>query len=201
MSAIEFELIFVTPDLSGPGDPRIEQIENHLDVVVESHSGLTLTTVTVEGADAISAALNAAAVLTGCGLTPTRSYPDLVTRQDIADRAEVSRQAVGNWVRGERQQSDPFPVPANLVGGGVWLWGDVVAWLRNHDYETDDLAFPTLEEHSRIDALLRTPTGRGAVFNGRLELAGARACIGFAPTVAGATHRWPGFRSDYALAI
>lgn len=154
----EFELIFVISDVIGPGDERIAKVEEHLDIVVESHSGLTLATVTAEGAEVVTAALKAATLLTACGLAALRSYPDLVTRQDIADRSEVSRQAVGNWVRGERLHSDPFPTPANLVGGGAWLWGDVVAWLRRQGYEIDDIEFPSMDDHARIDgALLGIP--------------------------------------------
>lgn len=157
MSPTEFELIFAIPEVADPTDKRISVVEEHLDIVVESHSGLTLATVTAEGHDAAAAALGAAAILSICGLAPTRSYPDLVTRQDIADRAQVSRQAVGNWVRGERITADPFPSPVNLVGGGVWLWGEIVAWLRRHNHSTDDISFPSLNDHVRIDTLLLDP--------------------------------------------
>lgn len=203
MSPTEFELIFVTPDIDGPGDMRIAKVEEHLDIVVESHSGLTLATVTAEGADAVTAALNAAAVLSACGLPVARTYPDLVTRQDIADRAEVSRQAVGNWVRGERIQSDPFPTPVNLVGGGAWLWGDVVAWLRRNDHEIDDIEFPSINDHARIDSALLRSTESSSTRSGHVELAGERAGVLYAPSVAGSNRNWPGgsFQSNYALAV
>ena len=46
----------------------------------------------------------------------------------------------------------PFPAPFNTVSGGIWLWGDVYAWLRHHDYGRDTgLRYPTLDEHVRID--------------------------------------------------
>lgn len=198
MPPTEFELIFVIPEVSGPGDARIAEVEEHLDIVVESHSGLTLATVTSEGADALTAALGAAAVLTSCGLTVMRSYPDLVTRQDVADRAEVSRQAVGNWVRGDRMQSDPFPAPVNLAGGGAWLWGDVVAWLRRHDYEIDAIGFPSMDDHARIDAALVGASRRSPKISGHLEVD-----VRFAPSVVGANRDWAGvsFQSSYALAI
>lgn len=203
MSPTEFELIFVTPDVAGPGDPRIAQVERHLDVVVESHSGLTLATVTAEGIDAVAAALDAAAVLTACGLPPVRSYPDLVTRQDIADRAEVTRQAVGNWVRGERVQSDPFPTPTHLVGGGVWMWGEVVAWLRRRGHEIDDIEFPTIDDHARIDKVLLGRTGSWPTISGRIELVGERAHTAFSPRVVDTDRYWAGdsFQQDYALAV
>lgn len=150
----QFELIFVIPDVTDPADSRIAKAEEQLDIVVEAHSGLALATVTADGVDAVDAATNAAAILEACGLCPVRSHPDLVTRQDIADRAEVSRQAVGNWVRGDRIRSDPFPAPTNLVGGGVWLWGDVVEWLRRHGHEIEQIGLPSLDDHTRIDEAL-----------------------------------------------
>ncbi|MGU3586394.1 helix-turn-helix transcriptional regulator [Rhodococcus sp. C26F] len=202
MTPTEFELIFVIPEVADPGDPRISQVEEHLDVVVESHSGLTLATVTAEGSDPVTAALNAAEILSSCGLPPARSYPDLVTRQDIADRVEVSRQAVGNWVRGQRLQSDPFPSPVHLVGGGVWLWKDVVDWLRRNNYQIDDLPSPSIDEHARIDNLLldaHTPVG----FSGHVEIASARIRTVYAPSVVDLGRKWAGdsFQTDYALAI
>lgn len=168
MCITEYELSFVIPSLSGLDDPRLREAEVSLDAVVGTHSGLTLVTVTAEGNDAVSAGLSAAALLTACGLVPTRTQPDLVSRQDIADRAQVTRQAVGNWARGERHSSDRFPTPVHLVGGGLWLWGDVVAWLRRNNHETDEIEFPTLEDHTRLDMhLLRessevAPPGRTA---------------------------------------
>lgn len=201
MSPTEFELIFVIPEITDPGDPRIAQVEDHLDVVVESHSGLTLATVTAEGPDVVTASVNAVKILSSCGLPPTRSYPDLVTRQDIADRVEVSRQAVGNWVRGERFQSDPFPAPVHLVGGGVWLWGDVVNWLRRNNYQIDDLPSPSMDEHLRIDAALLD--ARAATVDGHVETTSARMQPVYAPSVVPLRGTWGGgsFQSDYALAV
>lgn len=152
MPTIEFELIFVIPEIDGPGDPRITQAARHLDIVVETHSGLTLATITAEGANATDAGLAAAATLTQCDLAVQRSHPDFVTRQDIAARAEVTRQAVGNWVRGDRMSGDSFPTPVNLVSGGIWLWGDVIAWLRRNGHQVDDdMQYPSIEDHARID--------------------------------------------------
>lgn len=48
-------------------------------------------------------------------------------RQDLADRLNVSRQAVSNWVRGTRHAPNnlPFPEIAHTVDGGIWLWADI----------------------------------------------------------------------------
>lgn len=150
----EFELAFVVPELVDPFDQRVSRVEESMDMVVTTHGGRSVASVTAGGVDAIAAGRHAAAVLSSCGLPPERTYPDLVSRQDIADRLDISRQAVGNWVRGERHQGYAFPLPAHAVAGGVWLWGDVVDWLRCTGRESDELDFPTLEDHAFLDGVL-----------------------------------------------
>lgn len=154
MSATDFEIAFVIPELTDAFDPRVAQVEEAMDIVVSSHSGLAVATVIAVGSGAVAAGCAASTILSSRGLPPQRTYPDFVSRQDIADRLDVSRQAVGNWVRGERHQAHPFPGPVNMVAGGVWLWGDVVVWLRRTGRDSDDLGFPTLDDHARLDSIL-----------------------------------------------
>lgn len=156
MPLTAYEFVFVIPDVDAVGDPRLEAAQGRLDdLVVEAHGGLTLATVSAEGVDAVEAGRRVAVELTACGLPPERTHPDLVTRQEIADRVDMTRQAVGNWVRRERHHADPFPIPVHLVGGGVWLWGEVVEWLRRSGRDIDEgIEFPSIDEHIRIDALL-----------------------------------------------
>lgn len=53
--------------------------------------------------------------------------PDVVGRQEIADRLGVGRSRVNQIVR------DPtFPEPAKLAMGHVWETADVEAWIREH---------------------------------------------------------------------
>jgi hypothetical protein len=157
MSTTAYELIFVIPEVSSPADERIGKIADSFDIVVESHGDLTLATVIVEGLDATTAGLAAAQTLHLNGLTPIRTYLDLVSRQDIADRADVSRQAVGNWVRHDRHETDPFPAPHSLVSGGVWLWADVAKWLSRRGIYTERVDHPTLADHTRLDLCLAQP--------------------------------------------
>ncbi len=86
----------------------------------------------------------------------------------------------------------------NLVGGGAWLWGDVVAWLRRQDYKIDDIEFPSMDDHVRIDAALVGAPRRTPKISGHLE-----AKVGFAPAVVGISRDWAGdsFQSSYALAV
>jgi predicted DNA-binding transcriptional regulator AlpA len=92
------------------------------------------------------------AQLSACDLVAKRTYPDFVSRADIAERAAKTRQAVDLWVRGDRQKD--FPRPVHLVGGGVWLWRDVRNWLQQERIKNvpeDDTDYPSMDDHAVID--------------------------------------------------
>ena len=144
-----YEFTFIIPLLTLSQE---QMLANTLGGRVEERKGLQLLTLTAEGMRAATTAITLVDQLVVEGVRPERTHPDLVSRQDIADRAGVTRQAVGQWVRGVRQASTPFPVPYNSVAGGIWFWGDVLAWLRPQGYGQDTgLRYPTLDEHIRID--------------------------------------------------
>lgn len=118
----------------------------------EQRNGLFLLTATATAMSASSAGRDLADLLAEHSVTITRTHPDFVARQDIADRAGVTRQAVGQWIRGDRQRRTPFPDPINAVANGIWLWGDIYCWLREHHYGTETVQhYPTLEDHVRVD--------------------------------------------------
>lgn len=127
-----------------------------MDAVFERHGDICLATMTAEGCDVVTAARAAIDTLQAEGFDVLRSYPDLVNRGEIAERLEVTRQAVGNWIRGQRQSEAPFPAPAHLAAGGLWLWGDISRWVGEGigDASGSDLAYPTTEAHLAIDACL-----------------------------------------------
>ena len=64
------------------------------------------------------------------GLVVLRLREDLASRNDIAERLGVTRQAVGNWSAETRGSG--FSPPYNDVCGGIWLWGDIVGWAEAH---------------------------------------------------------------------
>lgn len=154
-----YELIFVVDYIGALGDPRVDRVEAEFDAVFDPHGDLCLATITVEAADARSAAASGVRCLREAGFSVLRSYPDLVTRAEIAERFDVTRQVVGNWVRGERQSGIAFPIPAHLAANGLWLWGDVVAWHRATGDGTGGvvLRYPAVEDHVAIDADIFTP--------------------------------------------
>jgi len=77
------------------------------------------------------------AVLSACddvrsaGATVVRVEPDpLVSASDIAERADITRQAVSLYVSGDRGEG--FPAPVACVSGSrpLWMWSEVAAWLH-----------------------------------------------------------------------
>ncbi|GAA1875426.1 hypothetical protein GCM10009715_22690 [Paeniglutamicibacter psychrophenolicus] len=132
-------------EIVAPAESQLEAAENDVELVYSAHGPTHFLTIWQEAATPLSAAMIAVAHLRKSGIKVQRAVEDLVSRQDIADRLSVSRQAVGNWIRGERRGSEgeEFPSPYNLVGGGVWLWKDVNDWARGiaaTDNEVEHLA-------------------------------------------------------------
>jgi hypothetical protein len=150
-----YEIAFVTEPITDPADERLEHASSLIPILaVAYHGDLTLITTLVNAANAVEAGVAAARAIDASGIRVQRTYQDLVSRQDVADRLNVTRQAVGNWVRGDRHDETPFPAPASLVAGGAWLWGDVAAWARSQGYDLGDADYPTLKDHARLDLLI-----------------------------------------------
>ncbi len=107
-----------------------------LDALVASHGDSTWVIAEAEGDDAVLAGARLLVWLRELGARVLAVQDDLVTRREIAERASVTSQAVGMWVRGERQAD--FPRAHNRVAGGIWLWSDVQTWLVDHGVITSD---------------------------------------------------------------
>jgi hypothetical protein len=166
MTAHEFEIAFVIETVEAD-DPRIDQAMEALPgTTISGALGLAVATTLIDAHTAIEAGLRAAKALAAADLTPLRTYQDLVSRQDIADRVGMSRQAVGNWVRGERQNSQPFPAPVTLASGGLWLWTSVVRWIEAMGVaELNESALPTLADHCILDTMIQQGLSRFDIFS------------------------------------
>jgi hypothetical protein len=75
------------------------------------------------------------------GARVTGIDPQLVALGDIADRLNISSEAVRLWAAGKRRADIPFPAPAGHVSVGrtvmkIWSWPDVLTWLRE-EYQLD----------------------------------------------------------------
>lgn len=144
-----YELIFHTDVV--PEDVVGNLIDDFDAVITTDHDGQHTVGLAMSGTDCHDAAMTTISELTRRGVVVQRMLEDLVTRSDIADRLDVTRQAVGLWVRGQRKAG--FPATVNPVAGGVWLWGDVVRWAQNAlNYDAWGAAFPTLADHDSVNA-------------------------------------------------
>ena len=155
----DFEYTFIV-------EPISEELEDELldefDCLPGTdHSGRSYITITTPGANAVDAAKNMHMLLLARGIHVQRAEHDLVTRSEIADRLQKTRQAVGNWIRGTRQSStESFPETFNDTAGGVWLWGDVVSWVRQLGIDpAPGFDFPTREDLDSINACIHSRYG------------------------------------------
>lgn len=147
-----FELTFEVPEMSEPVE---DAVADSLDAVIATHHGVVTVTVLVTAPDCVTAARSAIDTLRHLGAPPRRLVEDLVTRSQIAERADVTRQAVGQWIRGERHSGVAFPRPFVLAGGGLWLWGEVLDALAARDIELDEgISYPTRRENQLIGGML-----------------------------------------------
>ncbi|MDO5502431.1 MAG: hypothetical protein Q4G67_04565 [Actinomycetia bacterium] len=148
----EYEFTFVSEPLTEAVEGRLAQ---ELGAFVGGHGATTLITVSAEGDDALAVGMSLVHELRGRGVVVHRVYHDLVTRSQIAERAHVSRQAVGLWTRGERLAGGPpFPEPFGLAGGGLWMWSDVNAWLTEAGRGSDEVSYPDAMEIARLNTVL-----------------------------------------------
>jgi hypothetical protein len=132
-----------------------DAVAEAFDCLISSHSGVTSVTLSAQGDTCLAAALSVIETLRDLGAAPTRLIDDLVGRREIARRAGVTPQAVGLWIRGERHTSSHFPPPFIDVGGGLWLWGEVVPALAERGLRVDvDVQFPTRLDSQRIGGIL-----------------------------------------------
>lgn len=129
-------LYSLTFEVASFTDEQLDDIEQTFDVIASEGHGPTEMTAILEADSPLAAAQVARRVIGGAGIMIRRYLPDLVTRKDIAERAGITTQAVGNYVRGER--GSHFPVPYFDVASGAWLWGEVLPWLREQGVAVDD---------------------------------------------------------------
>jgi hypothetical protein len=107
------------------------------DLTWHSESGQHIATLYTAAADPISAAVEVADAISAelPGARVTGIDPQLVALGDIADRLNISSEAVRLWAAGKRRAHTPFPAPAGHVSVGrtvmkIWSWPDVLTWLR-----------------------------------------------------------------------
>lgn len=152
---MRYELDFVVEPIDDDTHSALSRVH---DVLTGEHSGVHLLTIVAEGDTGFAAARSIVeTVEREFGVTVLRYHEDLVTRRDIAERTGMSTQAVRQWIYGPYKTFPPFPVPDNLVFGGVWRWAAVVDWLKRIGREVDEeVSQPTREDVVLIEHWLAT---------------------------------------------
>lgn len=143
-----------------PTAEQLEFAEETFDGIVSIQDGLAHMSIAASGSNAESAAMSAVDLLREQGIHPLGVVWDLVNRSGIAERAGVTRQAVSNWVTGRRNPvQTSFPNALSSTAGGIWVWGEILPWLRDADVDVEfDVDAPTLVELAKVDLALKTPT-------------------------------------------
>lgn len=137
-------------------DDQVVEVQKQMDVIASEGHGRCTMTILVEASDVAGAFQLARAALHRAGVTINRLAPDFVNRAEIARRARVSTQAVGQYVRGERRSTFTFPTPAGHAPEPIWIWGDVAAWLQDQRIiEPDDVRELTQEDFDHLQYRLR----------------------------------------------
>lgn len=136
-------------------DALEDRLMDELDAFPVRVSGVWSVTLNQAGPSGLLAARTAFGMLRQLGANPVRMVEDLVGRAEIAHRCGTTPQAVGLWMRGERRASAPAPAPLFTAGVDLWLWSEVVDWLRQIGRPVDsDLAFPTRTDHQIMNGII-----------------------------------------------
>jgi hypothetical protein len=127
------------------------------DLTWHSESGQLIATLYSTASDPLGAATGVAEAISAelPGARVTGIDLQLVAVGDIADRLNISSEAVRLWAAGKRRADTRFPAPAGHVSVGrtvmkIWSWPDVLTWLREEyhlDPEPDTTYLTASETH------------------------------------------------------
>lgn len=154
---MEYEFRFVVEGVSVDDIDVVEALDRELDAMLFRGGGVDLLDIATEGTDALAAAMKAAREATVLipSLRVLRLHRDLVGVPEIAERLEVSRQNVHQWITGKRHgEASPFPLPEGTAGRAqVWLWTEINKWLEQIG-RNDGVNRPSRNETADIDSAL-----------------------------------------------
>lgn len=155
--SVEYEFRFVVEGATVDDADIVGLLARDYDAMLFRGGGANLLDIAAEGADAFTAALSIARTLSDefPQIRLIRLHRDLVGIPEIAERLNVSRQSVHQWINGARRGGDSsFPAPEGVAGRTrVWLWTEVNSWLAQHGLD-DGVNWPTREEMADIDSAL-----------------------------------------------
>lgn len=122
-------------------DPEADDYENALfeagcdDATLSVQKGVLIVEFDRESVSFSRAVASACQNVKDAGLTVERVEPDhLVSLSEIAERANLSRQAISLYAKGERASGFPAPAVKVTSKHPLWDWGDVANWLYKKSY-------------------------------------------------------------------
>lgn len=128
-------------------DPEAEDFEVRFfdagcdDATVSFQKGHILVDFTREAETLEQAITSAINDIEKTGASVERVEPDpLVSLADIARRADLSRAAITNYVKGDRGAGFPAPKLRVTTDNPLWDWADASKWLFEHHRLTLDVA-------------------------------------------------------------
>jgi hypothetical protein len=135
MKTFEFTVIITGQDIED--DDFIDAVfeAGCDDSTLSLQKGVIIADFTRESVSFSRAVIQACQQLQSTGATIERVEPDhLVSLSEIAERSNLSRQAISLYIKGDRQ--DHFPGPAAKVTSKhpLWDWHEVTQWLFERNY-------------------------------------------------------------------
>lgn len=140
---MEFEFTIIATGL----DPQAEDFEGRFfdagcdDAIVSFQKGHILVDFAREAASLEEAIVSAVENVKEAGATVERVEPDpLVSLSDMASRANLTRQAMTNYFKGDRGEGFPAPRARVTTDSPLWDWADASAWLYRHKRVSREVA-------------------------------------------------------------
>ncbi|MFC4270740.1 hypothetical protein GQF03_03330 [Sneathiella chungangensis] len=139
------------------------------DATLSFQKGVIIAEFEREAESFAKAIASACSQLHQTGLKIERIEPDyLVSLSEIAERSDLSKQAISYYIKGERLEGFPLPAAKVTSKHPLWDWYQVADWLwRNNNLPREAViqAKVVKEANMNID-LLDMP---GSMFSSRLE--------------------------------
>lgn len=129
MNTFEFTIIASGFDVDTPYEDALFEAGCD-DATLSVQKGVLIAEFHRDAVSFSSAVSSACLAIMQAGLRVERVEPDhLVSLSEIADRADLSRQAIHLYAKGDRGQGFPHPVAKITSKHPLWDWCEVADWL------------------------------------------------------------------------
>ena len=129
MKTFEFTIIASGFDVEGPYEDALFEAGCD-DATLSVQKGVLILEFDRESVSFSRAVASACLEVASAGLVVERVEPDhLVSLSEIAERAQLSRQAISLYARGDRAEGFPPPAAKVTSKHPLWDWQEVSQWL------------------------------------------------------------------------